>query len=353
MQAWPSVAGVMDMRQVWITRFGGPEVLQVREGPDPHPGPGEIRIAVRAAGVNFADVSARAGLYPDAPRPPFVVGYEVAGEIDELGVGVEGLVAGDRVLALCHFGGYATSVIVPAHQAHTVPVGKDLRQAAGLPVSYLTAYVMLNRLGSVRPGDWVLIHAAAGGVGLSALQLAKNLGAVTIGTARAAKHPRLYELGLDHPVDYRRADFEAEVLRITGGRGVDIVLDAIGGTNIRKSYRCLAPLGRLFCFGLSSGNARSRRQAWRTMPKALATTPLFHPVQLMNANKGVHGVNMGHLWGLTEMLADTVAELVAMWSDGAIDPIIDSVFRFTQAGDAHTRLEKGENFGKVILIPDE
>ncbi|HEU5003132.1 MAG TPA: zinc-binding dehydrogenase [Actinomycetota bacterium] len=339
------------MEQVWIRSAGGPEVLEVREAPDLHPRAGQIRIAVSAAGVCFADVLARAGLYPDAPKPPTVVGYEVAGHVDEVGAGVAGLTEGERVIALTHFGGYSSSVVVPADRVQVVPAGKDLKKAAGLPVNFLSAYLMLQRLGSLRSGEWVLIHAAAGGIGLAALQLAKNRGAVTIGTAREEKHERLRGMGLDHAIDYRTQDFETQVKEITAGRGVDVALDSIGGTTMRKSYRCLAPLGRLFCFGFSAGAARSRRRAWRTMPPALATTPLFHPLQLMNANKGVFGFNLGHLWDLTEELRSSFGELIEMWALGQIDPVIDSIFPFERAGEAHAQLEDGRNFGKVLLVP--
>jgi len=339
------------MQQVWITRFGGPQVLEVREAPEPEPAAGEIRISVQAAGVNFADVSARAGLYPDAPTPPMVVGYEVAGAIDRIGPGVEDFSLGDRVLALTRFGGYSSSVVVPAFQAARVPEGKDLRQAACLPVTYLAASLMLERLCALRPDDWVLIHAAAGGVGLAALQLAKHIGATTVGTARAAKHARLTELGLDHPIDYQFRDFEAEVTRISAGRGVDVVLDPIGGTTTRKNYRCLAPLGRMVIFGLSSANAPSRREAWWSMPKALATTPVFHPLQLMNANRSVAGFNLGHLWDERQLLGAALSRLTELWRTGVIDPVVDSVFPFEHTADAHTRLEQGSNFGKVVLVP--
>jgi synaptic vesicle membrane protein VAT-1 len=340
------------MEQVWITRFGGPEVLEVRSAPDPHPGPDEVRVAVAAAGVNFADVSARAGLYPDAPKAPCVVGYEVSGVVDEVGAAVDDFVVGDRALALTRFNGYSTSVIVPAHQVQRVPEGKDLQAAAGLPVTFLTAYLMLTRMGALRRGDRVLIHAAAGGVGLAALQLARHVGAVTIGTASAAKHERLRDLGLDYPIDYRTNDFEPEVMRITDGRGVDLVLDAVGGTTTRKSYRCLAPLGRLFCFGLSSASAPSRRQAWRTAPKAFVTTPVFHPLQLMNANKGVFGFNLGHLWEHTELLHEAMGDIVTLWGKGEIDVIVDSTFPFRQTAAAHAQLEQARNFGKVLLLPE-
>jgi synaptic vesicle membrane protein VAT-1 len=339
------------MKQVWITRFGGPEVLAVKEAIDPEVGADQVRIRVAGTGVNFADLSARAGLYPDAPPPPMVVGYETAGVIDAVGSSVDNYQVGDQVMALTRFGGYSDVVTVPARQVARVHDGADLVAAAGLPVAFLTSYVMLNHLGSVRPGDTVLIHSAGGGVGLAALQLAKNLGAVTIGTASTKKHERLRARGLDHPIDYRTEDFEKEVLRITEGRGVEVVLDAQGGSSFRKSYRCLAPMGRMFCFGFASGNAPSRRQAWRTLPRALASTPVFHPLQLMNANKGVFGVNMGHLWEEGERVGQFLAELAGMWERGEIEPVIDGTYSFERAGSAHDQLDQGRNFGKVVLVP--
>lgn len=339
------------MRQIWITKYGEPEVLEVREAPDPSPGDGEVRIRAAGAGVNFADLSARAGLYPDAPPPPMVVGYEVAGEIDAVGTGIERLAAGDQVMAITRFGGYSDVVTVPEHQVVKTPSNADMIKAAGLPVTYLTSYLMLVRLGCTREGDAVLIHSAGGGVGLSALQIAKHRGAVTIGTASRKKHDRLVEMGLDHAIDYRTEDFEAEVMRITDGRGVDVVLDAQGGRSFRKSYRCLAPMGRLFCFGMAAANAESRRAAWRTLPRALARTPVFHPLQLMNANKAVLGINLGHLWGEKRLLRETLEELSSMWGRGEIDPVIDSTFTFADAASAHRQLAEGRNFGKAVLSP--
>lgn len=339
------------MRQIWITRYGGPDVLEVREAVDPVPGRGEVRIRVAGAGVNFADTSARAGLYADAPKAPMVVGYEVAGRIDAVGDDAEGFAEGDEVLATTRFGGYTDVVVVPTHQVARVPAGADMVKAAGLPITYLTAYVMVVWLGSLRKGDTILIHSAAGGVGLSALQLARKLGLVTIGTASGRKHERLHEMGLDYAIDYRSTDFEREVMQITNGRGVDVAIDAHGADSFRKSYRCLKPLGRLFCFGLSAANAESRKQAWRTLPAALARTPVFHPVQLMNANKGVLGINMGHLWDEHDLIRTTLGELSSMWAAGDIDPIIDTTFSFDEAGRAHERLARAENFGKVVLVP--
>lgn len=338
------------MQRVVITRYGGPEVLEVRDAPDPSPMRGEVRIAVAAAGLNFADVSARVGLYPDAPKPPMTVGYEVSGTVDAVGGGVDDFEVGDKVVALTRFGGQSSSVVVPQHQVVHLPDGLDLVHAAAIPVNYLTAYLMLVRLGNVRNGESVLIHAAAGGVGFAALQICKQLGAVTYGTASAAKHERLRAEGLDHPIDYRNQDFAAEVTRLTKGRGVDVILDAVGGNTSRKNYRLLRPLGRLFLFGASSASQDPKRNLLKAA-SAIAQFPVFHPLPLMNANKGVFGVNLGHLWDEKQLMNEALTELLAWWADGRIEPVIDSMFPFSQAGKAHDQLQQARNVGKVLLIP--
>src|SRR5262245_17242657 len=217
------------MRQVWIARHGPPGVLEVREAADPSPGAGQVRVRVDAAGINFADISARMGTYPDAPPPPCVVGYEVGGTIDAVGDGVDPARVGEPVIALTRFGGYSEAVVVPSNQAMARPAGLGAREGAAIPVNYLTAYQMLIEIARVRAGDRVLIHQAAGGVGLAALDLCRMAGAETIGTASAGKHAFLRERGLDHAIDYRRRDYEGEVRQITRGDGVDAILDPMGG----------------------------------------------------------------------------------------------------------------------------
>ena len=230
------------MRHVVITRQGPPEVLQAADAPDPVPHDGEVRIAVRAAGVNFADIMARLGLYPDAPPLPAVVGYEVAGVVDAVGSGTVPFQPGDRVFALTRFGGYATSVAVPATLVFRTPQGLSDVEAAAVPVTYLTAFVALETLAHVSAGETVLIHGAGGGVGIAATQIAKQRGATVIGTASAMKLDVIRSLGVDHPIDHQR-DVPREVRRLTSGRGVDVVLDPIGGRSARVSYELLAPLG--------------------------------------------------------------------------------------------------------------
>src|SRR4051794_1264423 len=239
------------MRAVVLTGQGGPEVLQVREMPDPPVGPGEVRIAVRAAGINFADTMARVGLYPDAPKTPCVLGYEVAGEVESVGDGVSGHRVGDRVLAGTRFGGQAELVTVPEGQALPLPKRLSFEQGAAFPVNYGTAYAALIVMGSLREGDRVLIHAAAGGVGIAATQIARNVGAEIFGTASPSKHDAIRAQGVKHPIDYRNQDFEAETMRITGGEGVDLIIDALGPTSFRKDYRLLRPGGRMVMYGLS------------------------------------------------------------------------------------------------------
>lgn len=337
------------MRQMVISKHGGPEVFTLRDLADPDPGPGELRIRVHAAGVNFADVLARIGLYPDAPPPPMVVGYEVAGIVDRVGAGVQGLREGDRVVALTRFGGYADMVIAPAEQVLPLPEGKDFVEAAALPVTFLTAFLMVERLASLRPGDRILIHGVAGGVGIAALQLAKALGAETFGTSSPGKHERLLGLGLDHAIDYRSKDFAEEVRRLTGGKGVDVILDPIGGTTTRKNFRLLAPMGRLFLYGISATNQGTKTRNLVHSLGAILRTPFFHPFRLMNENKGVMGVNLGRLWTEKEKIREMFQELGGRWEAGTIQPIIDTTFPLEQVGAAHDRLQDRLNFGKVVL----
>ena len=201
------------------------------------------------------------GLYPDAPKPPCVVGYEVAGVIDALGAGARGHAAGQRVLALTHFGGHADMVCVPAAQVLVMPDAMSFEEAAAMPVNYLTAYHMLFRVAGVRPGERVLVHMAAGGVGTAVLQLCRTVEDVEVfGTASAAKHDVLKAEGCAHPIDYHATDYAAEVRRLTAGEGVDIVLDPLGGHDWRKGLKLLRPCGRLVAYGFANLASGQRRR---------------------------------------------------------------------------------------------
>jgi NADPH:quinone reductase-like Zn-dependent oxidoreductase len=340
------------MKAVVIPRYGRANVLEVRELPDPVPGAGEVRIAVEAAGLNFSEVSARQGLYPDAPKPPSVVGYEVSGTIDALGDGVTEFSPGDRVWAICRFGGHAELVCTRVSLVRRMPATLGFVQAAAIPVAYATAAMLTSSYGHVRENERVLIHMAAGGVGLAALQLCRRVRGVTIfGTASSAKHAFLKEQGLHHPIDYRSLDFEAEVRRLTAERGVHLILDPMGGRNWKKNYRLLAPLGRLMVFGLANAT-RPGTRSWPRVIAQVAQSPRWSPMGLANDNRAVMGLNLGHLFDDEEIIAAGLATLSALIEDGTIAPIIDQVFPFSRAAEAHLRIEDRQNVGKVVLVPD-
>lgn len=338
------------MKQVWIPKIGGPEVLEVREAPDPEPQPGQIRVRVNASGINFADILARMGLYPDSPKLPAVVGYEVAGVVDGVGEGAGDFRDGDRVLCMTRFGGYSDVVCVQQGAARRTPENLDDAGAASIPVNFLTAWLMLVRLGNIRRGERVLVHACAGGVGLAALQICRHFGAEVIGTASPSKHDRLREMGVAKCIDYHTQDFEEEVRRFTDGGGVDIALDAVGGESLAKSYRSLASLGRLFVFGASSLAPGSKR-SWVSALIGLARMPTFKPLRLMSQNKGVLGVNLGHLWNRGEEMTAMLGEIADLFADGTFEPVVDKAFPFAEAAAAHQYIQDHKNFGKVVLKP--
>ena len=336
------------MRQLVIPRHGAADVFEVRERPDPTPAEGEARIRVRAAGVNFADLLARIGLYPDAPKPPLVVGYEVAGVVDEVGSGVNSVRPGDRVVALTRFGGYADVVTVPALQAYHFPDRLSDAEAAAVPVAYLTAGIALYRMAALTAGETVLIHNAGGGVGIAATQLARLRRATVIGTASAAKHDALRSFGVDHPIDYRHANVADEVKRITRGRGADVILDSIGGGSFGDSYRMLAPLGRLIMLGLSS-MAGERRSRWRMLRSWWAMKG-FDPLSLINRNRGVFGLHLGHLWDERARLQPLMELLMTELKAERLSPVVARTFPLERAADAHRFIESRSNIGKVVLI---
>lgn len=337
------------MKQVVITRFGPPEVLAVREAPDPSAGTGEVRIRVAAAGVNFSDLLARQGLYPDAPKPPMVMGYEVAGTVDQIGPGVTGFEAGQRVIAATAFGGQSELAVATTDRVFPLPDDWTFEEGAALPVVYLTAHHMLVRVAAARAGEAVLVHAAAGGVGLAVAQLGRILNLRVIGLASTPKHEVLREYGVE-PLDARDPHWWEAVRRLAP-RGVDIVLDGVGGRSWRRGYALLAPAGRLVLYGVSDligGPGRNLlRVVWH-----LIRFPRFGPLALMNDNRTVAGVNLGHLTQARELMLPQLAALRAYAEAGRIRPRVDRSFRFSEAAAAHRYLHERKNIGKVVLVPD-
>jgi NADPH:quinone reductase-like Zn-dependent oxidoreductase len=343
------------MKALVLTGSGGFDVLKVEERPDPPVGPGEVRVAVKAAGLNFADTMARLGLYPDAPKTPCILGYEVAGEIESVGEGVAGREVGERVMAGTRFGGQAELVVVPADQVLPLPERLSFEQGAAFPVNYGTAYAALIVMGSLREGDRVLIHAAAGGVGIAATQIARNARAEIFGTASPSKHDAIREQGVFHPIDYRSLDFEEQTLRLTGGEGVDLVIDALGPTSFRKDYRLLRPGGRLVMYGLSEATKEGGRDLPATLKSLvkmpLATMPWWKSLSAMNENKGVFGLNMLKWWEREGSLDRVTEPLMADLEEGRLEPVVAESFPFERAGEAHRFIGERRNVGKVVLFP--
>ncbi|PIE40578.1 MAG: alcohol dehydrogenase [Gammaproteobacteria bacterium] len=338
------------MKQVVITSNGGPEVLQVVERAELEAGNKEVRIAVKAAGINFADILARRGLYPDAPKLPCTVGYEVCGVVDQVGSAADNSLLGKDVIALTQFNGHSSQVVVPEHQVFLKPESLTYEQGAALPVNYLTAYQSIVAMGGLQPYESVLIHNVGGGVGLAALDLARHIGAHTYGTASSTKHEFLSSRGLDHGIDYRKQDWGSVLNQLTNGRGVDLITDPIGGSHWRKSYQHLASTGRLAMFGISTV-AEPGISGKLNLVKMALQTPFYHPFSLMNNNKGVFGVNMGHLWHEHQKIRIWMNAILEGYSQGWVRPYVDKSFSFENAGDAHVYIEERRNIGKVVLTP--
>jgi NADPH:quinone reductase-like Zn-dependent oxidoreductase len=337
------------MRQVWITKAGAPKVLQVREAPDPAPKAGELRIRVRASGINFADLMARVGLYPDAPKLPCVVGYEVSGVVDALGEGTTGFSIGDRVLAMCHFGGYSDVVTVPSSQALKMPERMSFESGAAFPVVYLTAHDTMLFTGHLRRKSSVLILSAAGGVGLAAIQIAKTRECTIFGSASVSKHEFLKQQGCHHVLDSSR-DFAEQARAIVGTRGIDLILDPVGGKSWTRAYELLAPCGRLVAFGLSAVATGTTRN-WLAAAASVLSVKSWSPMQLMSDNKTVSGTNMARLFARPDLVEPQLAELMQMYERGELEPHVDRTFPFAEASAAHQYIHDRKARGKVLLVP--
>jgi NADPH:quinone reductase-like Zn-dependent oxidoreductase len=318
------------VRAVVITRAGPPEVLQVEERRDPEPGPGQVAIDVQACGVNFADTMARVGLYPDAPDLPAVVGYEVAGTV----VG-----SGERVLAGTRFGGYASRVVVGEDDVVPLPERLSFEQGAAIPVNYATAWAGLVRYGGLQAGERVLLQAAAGGVGIAAIQLAKRFGAEVYGAAAPAKHDAVRAQGAV-AVDYDQR----------GLPKFDLVMDAVGGRSFRRAYDLLNPGGRLIAFGASAVMSGEKRNLI-TAARAALRMPRFNLIKQMSASKSVIGLNMLTLWDHAGTLRPWIDPLVELMEDGTIQPVVAAAVPFDDAPEAHRMIAERRNVGKVVLTP--
>jgi len=344
------------MRAMVVRRYGPPEVFEAREVPDPQPKPGQVVIRVKAVGINFADLLQRMGVYPGTPKPPFVPGLEIAGVVEKVAEGAEGgrasegepLKRGDAVAATTHFNAYAEWVAVPARSAYLLPAGMTFEDGAAIPVNYLTAHHSMFTMGNLQPGDRILIHGAAGGVGIAAVQLARARGLVIFGTAGPSKQEYLRKIGVDHAIDYEKSDFVAVVHKFAAD-GIEMVMDPIGGKSFARSAQCLGPMGRLVVYGFSAAAGPDGKKHLLRAGKALLEMPRFHPLKLMSRNIAVIGVSLGGLQSRGAVLRGELDEIFRMYAAGKIKPVIGKTFPLTEAAAAHRYIHERKNIGKVIL----
>ncbi|HEU5208051.1 MAG TPA: NAD(P)H-quinone oxidoreductase [Longimicrobiales bacterium] len=324
------------MRAVVITRPGGPEVLEIHDVPDPHPGSGDLLVRVHATALNRADLMQRRGRYP-APEGALqhVPGLEYAGVVEAVGGDVEGWSAGERVMGLVGGGGYAEYVTVPASHALRVPASLSLEQAAAIPEAYLTAHDALFTQGRATAPEWVLVHAVASGVGVAALQLGNAFGLRVVGTSRSAwKLERVRALGLEHAVDASRGDVADMVRAATHGAGVDVVIDLVGGEYLRANVALARPRGRIVIVGLVAG-----REAVLDMGAVLSK-------RLHVVGTAMRSRSMEEKAEVTRLFASRALEL---FDRGLLSPVVDEVFPVSRVREAHERMETNANVGKIVL----
>lgn len=320
------------MKAIVVERPGGPEALVVRETALPEPGPGEARVRIHAIGVNFIDIYHRTGLYP-LPLP-FTPGSEAAGVVDAVGAGVTEVKPGDRVAYAMHRGAYAEYAVVPARLLAPLPGELSFETGAAAMLQGLTAHYLTHSTFPVAPGHTVLVHAAAGGVGLLLVQMAKAKGATVIGTVSTqAKAELAKAAGADHVILYTEADFEEAVLELTGGKKLDCVYDSVGKETFPKSLKCLRPRGYLVLFGQSSG----------------PVPPI--DLQILNSHGSlfVTRPSLAHYILDRDELLERTSDLFAWITQGKLSLRIDSTFPLEKAGEAHTRLESRASSGKILL----
>ncbi|KAI9334877.1 alcohol dehydrogenase zinc-binding domain protein [Obelidium mucronatum] len=343
------------MKQVVFERVN---VVTVKVSSDPSPESGEVRIRVKAFGVNFADLMAREGIYPEAPPFPNCVGYEVSGVIDAVGANVPKSWIGKPVAAMTKFGGYSDTVITKLDHCIEKPDSVSFIEAASLPVVYLTAWMLLVHMGSLQRGQTLLIQNAGGGVGLAAIDIARHIGAKTIGTASKGKHEFLKTRGLDLAIDYNTQDFAAEVLRETNGKGADLIIDPIGGAaSWKKNYKCLRRGGKLGIFGASSMQATLKSDfvvlAWIKIAfSMLLGAPTWSPLRLMDDCTGVFGVNMAKMFDDVEYPIQWLKIVFDGVKDGWVRPYVDSIFDMDHVMDAHQFINDRKSKGKVVIVVD-
>lgn len=323
------------MRHVNLQAPGGPEQLAIAEGPAPAPGPGEVLIRVAAAGVNRPDLLQREGRYPPPPGASPILGLEVAGTVEAVGPGAEPWEVGDAVCALVAGGGYAEYCVAPAPQCLPVPKGLSMVEAAALPETFFTVWTNVFDRGRLRCGESILIHGGTSGIGTTAIQLASAIGARVFATAGGPEKCRAcLELGADAAIDYREADFVDEVKRLTGGRGVDLVLDMVGGPYVARNMKALAVEGRLVQIAFLQGS-RVELDLMPVMLKRLTITGSTLRARSVEEKGAIARALLERVWPMLE--------------SGLVRPVVFASFPLAQASEAHRLMESSRHIGKIVL----
>ncbi|MBI3660988.1 zinc-binding dehydrogenase [Candidatus Acetothermia bacterium] len=336
------------MRTIFLERHGSPEqAFAIREQPIPTPAANEVLIKVIAIGINYAEVLMRRGLYPVGKKLPYVPGFEASGTIEKLGPGGTQLKVGQRVVVMVPLGAYSEYICTNAANVILIPEKMSFEDAAAMPVNFATAYHCLFNTGVLFPGDRVLIHACAGGVGLAAVQFCKNAGVEIFGTASSDEKIKfLKEYGVHHPINYRTEDFSQKVRELTNGEGIDFVLDSLGGETLKKSMKLLRANGRLASIGVSSFTQKNKLQLlWELLRR-----PRLDALSLLQHSTGFYGVYLARFADRPKLFYSIMQNVLAQYTQGKIKPHIGKTFPFEKVAEAHALLEGRYSIGKLILL---
>lgn len=338
------------MKAAIVTRYGGPEVMEIKDVPVPRLTDGQILVRVHAIGLNFADVFGRLGVYPNTPPPPFIPGLEFSGDVVAVAPDVTKFKGRERVMGYSRLGSHAEYVALGVHYATPIPPAMSYEEAAAFLATGTSAFHGIVRLANLRKGEKLLVHAAAGGVGLASLQIARHIGAEIFATAGTQEKLALAKQhGADHAINYRESDFTEEINRLTGGYGVDVVMDSVGGEVFKKSWHILAQMGRYILYGVSSVTGKGAINRLKAAAAFSLMRPIFPP-SLIGANKGILGFNLGTLTGKEAYFAEAAREILGYFEAGFLKPVIGRVFPFESIVEAHAFLQTRQSTGKVVVL---
>ncbi|XP_045501768.1 synaptic vesicle membrane protein VAT-1 homolog-like isoform X1 [Colias croceus] len=343
-----------EMRAVVLTGFGGLKTVKILKKPEPTPAEGEVVIRVKACGLNFQDLIVRQGAIDSPPKTPFILGFECAGEIEQVGEGVTNFKVGDQVVALPEYRAWAELVAVPAQYVYALPEGMSALDAVAITTNYVVAYLLLFEMANLTPGKSLLVHSAGGGVGQAVAQLAKTVDNVTVfGVCSKSKHEALKanNNNIDHLLE-RGSDYTSEVRKITPD-GVDIVLDCLCGEECNRGYSLLKPMGRYILYG-SSNIVTGETKSFFSAARAWWQVDKVSPIKLFDENKSLAGLNLRHLLfqhGRAEYVRRAVERVFALWGDGKVKPLVDSTWALEDVGEAMQKMHDRKNIGKLVLDP--